>query len=78
MKQRATILITIFLIATLPIGATEADEQGSSSTFSISGIVYNTNGELAGSTSIKLSSHDSIWTDDGSYYEYTNVPEGEY
>tara|TARA_B100000674_G_scaffold222417_1_gene182424 strand:+ start:374 stop:2698 length:2325 start_codon:yes stop_codon:yes gene_type:complete len=78
MKQRATILITIFLIATLPIDATEANEQGSSSTFSISGIVYNTNGELAGSTSIKLSSHDSIWTDDGSYYEYTNVPEGEY
>ncbi|DAC30505.1 MAG TPA: carboxypeptidase-like regulatory domain-containing protein, partial [Candidatus Poseidoniaceae archaeon] len=32
----------------------------------------------AGSTSMKLSGYESIWTDSSGAYEFSNIPEGEY
>ena len=79
MKQyKSTGLIVILLIALLPVGVSQTADDDSIAGYTISGTVFDTDGSLAGSTSMKLSGYESIWTDGSGSYEFTNIPEGEY
>ena len=79
MKQyKSTGLIVILLIALLPVGVSQTADDDSITGYTISGTVFDIDGSIAGSTSMKLSGYESIWTDGSGSYEFTNIPEGEY
>lgn len=46
-------------------------------TFTLSGNVYNSNGDLAAETSIKVDSMTSSWSDNGNY-EFEGITHGEH
>ena len=54
---------SVFLV---PLTASANDQQGE--TYTLSGYVYTADGQLANSTSIKVDSMASGWSQDG-YYE---------
>ena len=78
MKKTAYLLILLFGISTLPVELTNVSGEESNDSYTISGYVYDSEGNLAGSTSIKLSGYESIWTDSNGFYQYGDIPEGDY
>ena len=77
MRRTVYVLISIVLLSTLPLAFSQSTDNSTDS-YSISGTVYDADGQLAGSTSIKLSGYDSIWTDSSGNYQITGIPGGEY
>ena len=72
MKQyKSTGLIVILLIALLPVGVSQTADDDSITGYTISGTVFDIDGSIAGSTSMKLSGYESIWTDGSGSYEFT-------
>ncbi len=63
-------------MSTLPIDTTQATEPAD--TFTVTGKVLRQSGEIAGSTSIKITGYDSVWTDSEGNYEYSNIASGEH
>ena len=78
MKKTAYLLILLFGISILPVELTNVSGEESNDSYTISGYVYDSEGNLAGSTSIKLSGYESIWTDSNGFYQYGDIPEGDY
>ena len=78
MKKTATLLIIIFAVAVLPLEITNATAEENSGLHTISGFVYDSEGNIADSTSIKLSGYESIWTDSNGFYQYDGIPDGDY
>ena len=79
MKQQAIGIILLFLVSTLPVGMSQtSNDQTSTESYSITGSVYDTDGSIAGATSIKLSGYESIWSDTAGTYQFTEIPAGEY
>ena len=54
MRRTVYVLISIVLLSTLPLAFSQSTDNSTDS-YSISGTVYDADGQLAGSTSIKLS-----------------------
>ena len=77
-RHNSIVLIALLLIALIPTGMSETGDDDSTTGYSISGVVFDTDGSIAGSTSMKLSGYESIWTDSSGAYEFSNIPEGEY
>jgi len=70
--------ITVVLLMLLPLlsGASLAQDS-EQDLFSISGNVYDSEGDLAGATSIKVGSMNSIWSTDG-VYSFDSISPGEH
>ena len=62
----ATKLVIALIIASLFSAYSQA-QTGQQESFTLSGNVYVSEGELAGSTSVKVSSMDSVWSEGGAY-----------
>ena len=77
MRRTAVLLMSIVLLSTLPLAFSQSADNSTDS-YTISGTVYDADGQLAGSTSIKLSGYESIWTDSSGNYQITGIPGGEY
>mgnify|MGYP001166354331 CR=1 FL=1 len=76
--QRAASIISILLFSSVflvPITASADDQEGE--TYTLSGYVYTVDGQLANSTSIKVDSMASGWSENG-YYEYSGITPGEH
>jgi len=70
--------LTVVLLMLLPLisGASLAQDS-EQDLFSMSGNVYDSEGDLAGDTSIRVIPMDSIWSTDGSY-SFDGIPPGEH
>ena len=70
--------LTVVLLMLLPLlsGASLAQDS-EQDLYGISGNVYDSEGDLAGATSIKVGSMNSIWSTDGSY-SFDGIPPGEH
>ena len=62
----ATKLVIALIIASLFSAYSQA-QTGQQESYTLSGKVYVSEGELAGSTSVKVSSMDSVWSEGGAY-----------
>mgnify|MGYP001230362950 CR=1 FL=1 len=76
MRKQGMLLVLIMCIGIMPLEIYNAAETNSEA-YSVSGTVYDENGNLAGSTSIQINGFSSAWTVDGTY-EYSDIPEGDY
>ena len=63
-------------MSTLPIDTSQATETDD--TFTVTGKVLLQSGEIAGSTSIKITGYGSVWTDSAGNYQYTGIAGGEH
>ena len=54
-----------------------AENDTEQPTYRVYGSLFNELGDQAGSTSVKVNSFDSVWSDDGQY-EITGLPQGEH
>ena len=70
--------LTVVLLMLMPLlsGASLAQDS-EQDLFSIYGNVYDSEGELAGATSIKVGSMNSIWSTDG-IYSFDSISPGEH
>ena len=75
MKYKSLVLCIVLALSMLP--ATIADEESPQEMFTLSGNVYDQEGNPAGMTSIKIESRESVWSSGGAY-TLTDIPEGEY
>ena len=75
MKYKSLLLCMVLALSMLP--ATIADEESPQEMFTLSGNVYDQEGNPAGMTSMKIESRESVWSSDGAY-TLTDIPEGEY
>jgi len=76
MKVIQSVLIaTCLLLVMVPLSADADDSE--LETFTLSGNVYNSNGDLAAETSIKVDSMTSSWSDNGNY-EFEGITHGEH
>ena len=76
MKKIALILVIIICFSTLPIDTSQATEANDN--FTVTGKVLHQSGEIAGSTSIKITGYGSVWTDSAGNYQYTGIAGGEH
>ena len=76
MKKIAPIIVFLICFSTLPIDISQATEP--EDTFTVTGKVLHQSGEVAGSTSIKITGYDSVWTDSAGDYQYTDIASGEH
>lgn len=76
MKKIALILVFIICFTTLPIDTSQATEPNDN--FTVTGKVLHQSGEIAGSTSIKITGYGSVWTDSAGNYQYTGIAGGEH
>ncbi|MBD42613.1 MAG: hypothetical protein CMB09_00690, partial [Euryarchaeota archaeon] len=76
MKKIALILVFIICFSTLPIDTSQATEPNDN--FTVTGKVLHQSGEIAGSTSIKITGYGSVWTDSAGNYQYTGIAGGEH
>ena len=65
------------MVIVLPVSVFAEDGEESSSSFSLTGSVYDSAGNPAAETSIKVDSMGSAWSEEGSY-TYSGISEGEH
>ena len=76
MKKIALIFVLLICFSTLPIDTSQATEPDDN--FTVTGKVLHHSGEIAGSTSIKITGYDSVWSDTAGNYQYTGIASGEH
>ncbi len=75
--MKAAQLISIILLVSIisvPVSVSADDQE---ETFTLTGSVYSADGQSAGSTSIKVDSMDSSWSNNGEYV-FSGIPSGEH
>ena len=77
--RRYTLFVALLLATSLviPLSTLAEDTSSSEETYRIYGSVFNSNGEAADSTSLKVDSLDSVWSVDGAY-ELNGITPGEH
>ena len=78
--MRCSTLGVVFLLAmslVVPLSTLAEDTSSSEETFRIYGSLFDSNGEIADSTSMKVDSLDSVWSVDGEY-ELNGITPGEH
>ena len=68
-------ILLLLSIIVVPLTAVADNHEGE--TYTLSGYIYTADGQLANSTSIKVDSMASGWSQDG-YYEYSGITPGEH
>ena len=70
-------LFSIFMLSiTVPLNIASADNN-EDVTYTLSGHIYTADGQFANTTSIKVDSMASVWSQNG-YYEYSGITSGEH
>ncbi|MBN17091.1 MAG: hypothetical protein CMB37_02890 [Euryarchaeota archaeon] len=75
--MRVAQLISTLLIVSIISAPMSVSADGNAETFTLTGHVYDSDGQLAGSTSIKVDSMTSSWSEDGSYM-FSGITPGEH
>ena len=77
--RRYTFVVALLLATSLviPLSTLAEDTPSSEETYRIYGSLFNSNGDLADSTSMKVDSLDSVWSVDGEY-ELIGITPGEH
>jgi PKD repeat protein len=76
MNKIALVFVFLICFSTLPIDTSQATEPDDN--FTVTGKVLYHSGEIAGSTSIKITGYDSVWTDSAGDYQYAGIAGGEH
>ena len=75
--MRDTKTVISFLLTALLLLPMQVYAENDSETFTLSGFVYNSDGNLASSTSIKVDSMTSVWSENGEY-SFSGITPGEH
>ena len=75
-RNKAFAILFSLSMLLLPYSAM-AESDTEQPTYRVYGSLFNELGEQAGSTSVKVNSFDSVWSDDGQY-EITGLSQGEH
>ena len=77
-QMRSSLFLAILFLSSVITVPLSMAEEGEDPTYTLSGFVYTPDGSIAGSTSIKVDSMDSVWTDGSGAYTFSGITPGEH
>ena len=76
--MRLSLFLAILFLSSVAIVPFSSADESSEPTYTLSGVVYTADGNIANSTSIKVDSLPSVWTDGNGAYTFSGITPGEH
>ena len=76
--MRSSVFLTLLLLSSVIISPFSMADEGQEQTYTLTGVVYTADGNVANSTSIKVDSMASVWTDGSGAYTFSGITPGEH
>ncbi len=76
--MRLSLFLAILFLSSVAIVPFSSADESTETTYTLSGVVYTAEGNIANSTSIKVDSLPSVWTDGNGAYTFSGITPGEH
>ncbi|DAC61832.1 MAG TPA: hypothetical protein D7I10_05325, partial [Candidatus Poseidoniales archaeon] len=71
--MRLSLFLAILFLSSVAIVPFSSADESTETTYTLSGVVYTAEGNIANSTSIKVDSLPSVWTDGNGAYTFSGI-----